>query len=139
MIRILISDIEDKYTDDFFEFVKYKMRDYFYNHLKDKKLEPFDIFINENPKYQSIFKKHISSYDICISALYNINVLRFGKNIVLKIDENALIPNTNIKLIELCKLINEGNLVLKAYPIFTEIFKYVKDKIDEIYIEYVLR
>ena len=139
MIRILISDIENKYTDDFFEFVKYKMREYFYSHLDYKKLEPFDIFINENPKYKSIFNKHISAYDICISALYNIEILRFGKNIVLKIDENAVIPNTNRKLIELCKLINEGNLVLKAYPIFTDIFNYVKNNIEEIYIEYVLR
>lgn len=139
MIRILINDIEDKYTEDFFEFVKIKMRDYFYAHLNSKKLEPFDIFINENPKYQSIFKKHISAYDICVATLYNISVLRFGENIVLKIDENAVIPNTNRKLIELCKLINEGNLVLKAYPIFTEIFDYVKNNIEEIYIEYALR
>ena len=139
MIRILIRDEENKYTDDFFEFVKYKMREYFYSHLEYKKLEPFDIFINEMQKYQSIFKKHISAYDICISVLYNVIVLRFGKNIVLKIDENAVIPNTNRKLIELCKLINEGNLVLKAYPIFTDIFNYVKNNIEEIYIEYVLR
>lgn len=138
-MRILIIDRDGKYDDEFFDFVKTKIKNYFYQILNIKRLEPFEIFINKNPKYYSLFKKYISALDICISAIYNIVVIRYGENIVLKIDENSVVPNTNIKLINLCKLINEGNLVLKAYPIFTEIFDYVKNNIEKIYAEYALR
>ena len=139
MMRLLIVDRDDKYTDEFFDFVKEKIRSYFYTHVKVKKLEPFEVFINESPEYKFPLRKYISCYDICIAALYNIVVVRYGRNIVLKIDENSVVPNTNIKLIDLCKLINEGNLVLKAYPIFTEIFNYVKNNIEDLNLEYALR
>lgn len=138
-MRVLINDRDNKYTDEFFYFVKNKIKSYFYQRINMKRLEPFEVFINETPKYKSLLKKYISAFDICISAIYNIVIVRYGENIVLKIDENAIVPNTNIKLINLCKLINEGNLVLKAYPIFTEIFDYVKDNIEKIYAEYALR
>ena len=94
--------------------------------------------MNEVSRYKSILKKHISITEVCQIAFQNIIVLRFGNNITIKINEKVLLPNTNVKLIELCKLINNGNLDLKAYPIFTEIFNDVKDNLEKYYSEYAL-
>ena len=138
-MKILITDKDNKYTYDFLEYVKSKCRDIYYEKVNVKKLKPFEVYINELPEYKSLMKKYISANEICISGLYNIMILHYGQNIVFKIDENNLLPNTKIKIIELCKLINNGNLLLKPYPIFTEIFDEIQKNIEVYYAEYVLK
>lgn len=138
-MKILIIDKDNKYTDSFLEYVKSRCRDIYYKKVNLKKLKPFETYINELPEYKSLMKKYISSNEICITGLYNIMICRYGQTIVLKIDENSFLPNTRIKIIELCKLINNGNLLLKPYPIFTEIFDEIKENIEVYYAEYVLK
>lgn len=137
-MKIIIDDVENKYTDKFLSYLKSKFFNVFYKKINYKKLEPFEIYINELPKYKSLMRNYISANEICISGLYNIMVLRYGQTIVLKINENIFLPNTRIKLIELCKLINEGNLLLRPYPIFTEVFDEIKKDIEKYYASYAL-
>lgn len=137
-MKIRIIDNNHKYTDEFLDFLIQKIRDKFTKDVKIEKLEPFEIYINELPRYKSIFKKYMPAYEICLMALYNIVVIKYDSSYVLKIDETQKIPQTNIKIIEICKLINNGNIMLKAYPIFTDVFKYVQTHVENYYAEYVL-
>lgn len=137
-MKILITDEAGKYTDDFLNYILAKFRDIYYEIVDGRKLAPFEVYINELPEYKSVFKKYMSAYEICLMALYNIVVLKYDSSYVLKIDETQKIPQTNIKIIEICKLINNGNIMLKAYPIFTDVFKYVQTHVENYYAEYVL-
>lgn len=138
-MKIFIINDDDKYTGDFLKFVIEKTRELFLEKLNKQKLQSFEIFINKNPKYNSLFKKYIPAYEICYSALYNLHVKHFGSVITIEIDSMINLPNTSIKLIELVELIDKGNLVLKAYPIFTEVFKEIEDKIENLYAEFILK
>ena len=138
-MEIRIVDKSGNYDELFFSFLKDKIREKFYDEVNVKKLLPFEIFINENPKYKSLFKKYISAYDICLTAFYNLKLIDYKPIYLLKIDEVIKLPNTNIKLIELCKLIDNGNIGLKAYPIFTKVFKYVQEHVEEYYAEYTFK
>lgn len=137
-MKILITDEAGKYTDDFLNYVLAKFKDIYYEIVDERKLAPFEVYINELPRYKSLMKNHISAKEICITALYNIRILHYRQDVIFKIDETVYLPNTRIKLIELCKLINDGTLLLRSYPIFTEIFDWVKDNIEVYYAEYIL-
>lgn len=136
-MKILITDVENKYTEGFFDFLIRKTQTRFFENLNVKKLESFEVFINESPRYKSLFRKYISAYDICVTALHNLKVLRYETLSSIVIDNTVLMPGTSIKVLELCKLIDEGNLGLKAYPIFSNTFKEVQGEIETYYAEYV--
>lgn len=138
-MKLFIVDKDKKFDNDFFNVVKEKLLDLYYEKVNVEKLLPFEEYINELPKYKSLLKNYIYATEICQIAFYNVVMLRFGDNITIKIDEKVRLPNTNIKLIDLCKLINNGNLKLQAYPIFTEIFDEAKKNIEKYYIEYALK
>ena len=122
-MKILITDKDNKYTYDFLEYVKSKCRDIYYEKVNVKKLKPFEVYINELPEYKSLMKKYISANEICISGLYNIMILHYGQNIVFKIDENNLLPNTKIKIIEI------QNELKEVYDKYKQILnEYTRDK-----------
>ena len=137
-MKAFLIDTQNQYTKDLLEYLKDKLREYFNSIVDYDKLVPFEIYINELPKYKSLFKKYITAYEICNAALYNIEILSTSQTHVLRINPVEKLLNTPIKIEELCKLINNGNLYLKAYPIFTKIFQYAQRNVDKIYSEYTL-
>lgn len=137
-MRIVLTDTENRFDDKFLNYLKTVLRDKFFELVNYRKLLPFEIFINGVTRYKSLLKKYISSSEICNIALYNIKVTSTTYSHTLEIDAMATIPNTTIKIKEICSLIDDGNLYLKAYPIFTETFQYVQTNIEEIYAKYAL-
>lgn len=137
-MKIFLIDDNQRFTNDFLNYLQVELRDYFFNVVDYKKLLPFEIYINELPRYKSLFKKYITSYEICNSALYNIKILSTKNSHTLTIDDKAILPGTSIKVLEICTLINDGNLILKAYPIFTKSFHYIQSNVERLYAEYVL-
>ena len=49
------------------------------------------------------------------------------------IDNNVMLNDINIKLIDLCKLINYGTSDIVGTYIFTKSFKYLEDNMDDLY------
>lgn len=137
-MKVLFTDNENKYDVEFIDVLIRKIRNLFFERLNRNKLIPFEVFINENPEFNSLYKKSFSAYEICLTAMYNLKVIKYGIMYNIEIDSTAKLPGTDIKLIQLCELINDGNLVLKAYPIFSDVFKEIQSKIEEYYAEYIL-
>lgn len=123
------------------KFMQYFLKKYKLNCLSiinKNKLHKIDQFINALPKYKNKFKKHISCIDVLWTGVFNLKVRHIGDQYTFYIDTNAFLPQTNIKIAELCDLINFGNLSLMPYPIFTDTFNKMKKNINMYYNLYIL-
>lgn len=137
-MKIIIVDEEGRFDNKFISYVKDQLRTKFLEDVEYKKLKPFEIYINEVPRYKSLFKTYITAAEIYSAALYNIQTVTTTYSYILQINPMVTIPNTTVKVEEVCKLIDDGNLFLKAYPIFTKTFRYIQDNIEALYAKYEL-
>lgn len=46
--------------------------------------------------------------------------------------------NSQIRLIDLCKLLNNGTLEIQGTNIFSDTFDYIANNMDQIYLTYIL-
>lgn len=66
-------------------------------------------------------------------SINNIVTYRYNDSSIITIDNNTVLPNTDFKLVDICKLINYGNLDISGTMIYTNAFKYVNDNINNLY------
>lgn len=121
-----------KSTDD--EFLIYLidlMRQWFITNLDEDKLIQIEEYVNSTPRYKSIYRKHINLKDICYSGIENLRYFKFSGNSVIQFDYNISVYGlNNIKLIELLALVNYGNLLVKPYPVFNNMFSFFNKNIN---------
>ena len=124
-----------QYTDDFFRW------------LLQRIFIVGCIYLNENKnrliKIDSYLENVISgkrkykAADIILSGLRNLQVFHNKQKIIISINKRVKLPRNDAFLLStVCQLINYGNLELKQFPIFTYIFNYIKDNIDDLYGDY---
>ena len=75
--------------------------------------------------------------EILISGVKNLRVLNCNNTYIVEINPNEIAPKTNAKLIDICSLINYGNLDQNPYPIFEEAFADVASRLTDLYQEYL--
>lgn len=66
-------------------------------------------------------------------SINNIVTYRYNDSSIITIDNNTVLPNTDFKLIDICKLINYGSLDISGTMIYTKSFKYIDDNINDLY------
>lgn len=126
-MRILIRS-NDVYTANFVKFSIRWIRTYGISSINKKKL------LKSTKYFQTILKDDtISSYDIVVTGFRNLVFRRIRDGFIIEINPNIPYKMTNAKLDVLCKTIDQGNLELKQYPIFTDTFQFYCDKIKEVY------
>lgn len=126
-MRILIQS-NDVYTANFVKFSIRWIRTYGISSINKKKL------LKSTKYFQTILKDDtISSYDIVVTGFRNLVFRRIRDGFIIEINPNIPYKMTNAKLDVLCKTIDQGNLELKQYPIFTDTFQFYCDKIKEVY------
>lgn len=74
-----------------------------------------------------------SAYDIILAGIHNITYSKQGVDYRIYINNNEIIPKGSAKLYDICHLINYGNLSVSPYPIFSDSFKEVDLRINELY------
>lgn len=84
------------------------------------------------------FQTEITAQNILINAGQNLQVLDFTEIIIIQINENVLFRNSQIRLIDLCKLLNYGTLDIQGTNIFSDTFDYIANNINQIYLNYIL-
>ena len=136
-MELVIFDTEQKYDEDFLEYLRKYIILNIIGNINKKKLISSEIYINQYTDITTIFKKYISSYDVVVSGASNIVYRIYNNKIVFNIDSTAIFPGTSAKLNDLCKLINYGNLVVQGYPIFTDTFEYFEKNIDDYYDNFI--
>lgn len=84
------------------------------------------------------FQTNITAQNILINASQNLQVQYFKDIIVIQINENIFFNDSQIKLIDLCKLLNYGTLDIQGTGIFSDTFDYIAKNINQIYLNYIL-
>lgn len=78
-----------------------------------------------------------SAYEILLAGLKNLRVLNCHNHYIIEINPNEIAPKTRAKLIDICNLINYGNLEMPGYPIFENTFNEVLIHLPDLYKQYL--
>lgn len=115
--------IKKDYDDGFFQFVMSMIHRRLLSSIKASKLKQWDEYFKQN-------NISVSAYEIIKQAAKHLKYTIIKDDAMIMIDNNVDIDN-KYSLISLCKLINNGNLETKAYPIFTQTFEYIAKHIRQ--------
>lgn len=117
-----------------------EMQEYFISSINNRKLEPFDEYINSLDNIQYGLpqgkKRYLSTKDLLLSCIYNLTYSISADDCIIEINSSKIAPNTNAKLLWIAKLVNYGNMQLAPYPLFTELFDHFADIFWDILKEY---
>lgn len=140
----LIIDNEDTDIDltEFCNFLIDKMKLYMSGNIIESKITSFDIYLND-PESKAISwinedeKYIISTKKLLISSIYCLEVTKYENTYKIALNNDQYIPNTSAKFIDIIKLINYGNTLLFAYPIYDDMMKWVSDNLNSFYKTYL--
>lgn len=133
----LIITNKNKYDNNFFNWIIKLIQFKLIFNTNYSKLKNLEQYINTNVQYKTIYKNYISMKDVIAIASSNYIYYTYNNSIVICINPNIVIHNTNAKLIDVCKLINYGTLDIKGYPIFSQIVFDIKSNLDNYYEQYL--
>lgn len=133
-MRIFIENKDDVYTADFIKFSVRWIRTYGVASIDRSKLIKATDYLN------SIFDimPEISAYHLVVTGFGNLLYRKVRDGFIIEINTNLKYRSTNARLESLCNLIDQGNLDLEPYPIFTDTFQYYCDNLKEVYEIYKL-
>ena len=81
------------------------------------------------------YKEYVGVQNL-LNTLFRVNYIRCRKvryDYIIDINPNIFVSGSFAKLDDICRLINYGNSELPAYPIFTNMFNYVKENFYVLY------
>ena len=123
--------------EDFTKYIIKEIQPWLEKNINKDRLVSAQNYVAIEPKYKSIYTPIINLYFFSLACYAIIKVRKYSQFYELYFDEEAIVYGTNIRSIELINLINYGNMTVTPYPIFTEMFDYFNQNIEEIYQEYL--
>lgn len=99
--------------------------------IDTKKLLRWDKYLTESNKIPRLYNKQYRAEDFIIIAVNNLICTGTDGEIVIKINPVIMAPGLDrIKLVDLMRLINYGNIQQKGYPLFSDTFREVSNSIN---------
>ena len=95
------------------------------------KLKDLDEYFKSDSFKELYGDVNVSAYTVVKLSLINLKYTHFPSYATLSINDKIFYPSTNIRLIELCKIINYGNLSVEAYPIIIDTFRHFSTHIKQ--------
>ena len=123
---ILFYAVNNNYSEDFMKWIINYMRDYFIYQADKNILKQFGEYIK---RFYNL--TDIDIFNICIISIEKLKIIHTTDEFKLIIDETLVYHG--LKYTNITKLINDGNMDIQAYPIFTNIKEYIKQNIDNFY------
>ena len=119
--------VEEKYNKiDFLKFLKRRILTYFASVVNTKKVLPYDEYFKSDEFKEKFGDVSISSLLVIKLGITNLKVVTYPTYSTISINDAVMYPDTKIRVLDLCKIINYGNLSVDAYPIFTNVFLHFK-------------
>lgn len=139
-MNLIIDQELDLDLSEFCDFVIKYIQENLPKSLDERKLLRYDDYINNNIKIDFAYdkKRILSSKELLISSTYNLIKRKFSKYYMIEIDPNIYIKDTNIKLVDIIKLINYGSLTLQPYPIYSNIMEEIAEDLDTLYEQFLI-
>ena len=92
-------------------------------------------YINSNILRSKKYR-YLSMHDIFFIAAASYECINYGSTAIIQINPQIKIYNTNIKVIDICKILNYGSISVKGIDIFSQIANHVKLNLNNYYREY---
>ena len=139
-MNLIIDQELDLDLSDFCDFIIKYIQENLPRNLDERKLLRYDDYINNNIKIDFAYNERriLSSKELIISSTYNLIKRKFSKYYMIEIDPNIYIKDTNIKLVDIIKLINYGSLTLQPYPIYSNIMEEIAEDLDTLYEQFLI-
>ena len=124
--------IDHKYDyPSFIAFLKRRLMGYVAQHVNRGKLMVLDEYFKSDSFLELYGTNNVSAYTVIRLSLTNLTYTHFPSYAILSVNDKVLYPGTNIRLVDLCKIINYGNLSVEAYPIVTDTFRHFSTHIKQ--------
>lgn len=115
----------------FISYLKKRMLGYASTILNVRQLDPFDEYFNSGDFKKLSNDTTVSTRKVVLLSMTNLIHKRYETTTHIFINPNINYPGTDMKLVDLCKIINFGNMSIDAYPIFTETFDHFSNNIKK--------
>lgn len=132
---ITLQDMHE-YTPVFLNYLKKRMYILGLDYLNKNrgKLVKVDTYLRETV-FQG--KRKSGAYQIILQGLRNFTIQKASSKVIISINDSVKTQYNDVyTLASICQLIDQGNLELNPFPIFTYVFEYVEERITQIYVEY---
>lgn len=124
--------VENKDINTYFiKYLKRRLLGHISLILNIKKLVPFDEYFNSDEFKILSGGIKVSAKKVIVLGMSNLTHRRYETTTHIFINPNIYYTGTNIKLVDLCNLINFGNMSIDGYPIFTETFNHFSRNIKK--------
>lgn len=118
------------------DFIRWLVREMSLEILCDIDYARLHLIFDSLPLEESL-KKRI---DLRKSILMGTRLIRYEKvkgNWKIYVDNNVVYPKTNVKVVTLCRLVDNGFLGVQGIHIFNKVFNHVKQSLSSYYNRYI--
>ena len=116
---------------NFAEYLIREIQTWLYINLDQTKLISAQCFIN-------LIDEKVNLKDVFYFSLNCLVIKKYDNRLEIVFNESIKVPQTNLKLINILKLINYGNTIVTPYPIYTNMFNYFEKNIETCYNRYIM-
>ena len=118
-MNIIIKNT-NKYDLNFFNWLIEKIKSYLLMFDDFSKYKQIEEYINSNILRSKKYR-YLSMHDIFFIAAASYECINYGSTAIIQINPQIKIYNTNIKVIDICKILNYGSISVKGIDIFSQI------------------
>lgn len=133
-MNIIIKNT-NKYDLNFFNWLIEKIKSYLLMFDDFSKYKQIEEYINSNILRSKKYR-YLSMHDIFFIAATSYECINYGSTAIIQINPQIKIYNTNIKVIDICKILNYGSISVKGIDVFSQIANHVKLNLNNYYREY---
>lgn len=133
-MNIIIKNT-NKYDLNFFNWLIEKIKSYLLMFDDFSKYKQIEEYINSNILRSKKYR-YLSMHDIFFIAAASYECINYGSTAIIQINPQIKIYNTNIKVIDICKILNYGSISVKGTDVFSQIANHVKLNLNNYYREY---
>ena len=133
-MNIIIKNT-NKYDLNFFNWLIEKIKSYLLMIDDFSRYKQIEEYINSNILRSKKYR-YLSMHDIFFIAAASYECINYGSTAIIQINPQIKIYNTNIKVIDICKILNYGSISVKGIDIFSQIANHIKLNLNNYYREY---
>ena len=135
-MTLLIENVNFK--RGFIRFLKKRILQYAMLSLSPKRLHTFDEFFNSSAFRPESINVRISSRRVLLIGLSNLEHSRGDTTTSIFISPTIRYPGTDYLIVDLCRLINYGNLSVEPYPIISDTMTHFSKHIRKYQNKFIL-
>lgn len=133
-MNIIIKNT-NKYDLNFFNWLIEKIKSYLLIFDDFNRYKQIEEYINSNILRSKKYR-YLSMHDIFFIAAASYECINYGSTAIIQINPQVKIYNTNIKVIDICKILNYGSISVKGTDVFSQIANHIKLNLNNYYREY---